>query len=169
MPQSLTDALQPLITSFATQMVRIVEEATTARIKAVLDGAFSSPKRRPGRPPKDAGLASLSLDMPARRTPSKQLCPVPGCKNPAAPVFGMVCAQHKDVPKVTIKKYREARKAAKAGTAPKPKKAPSSVKARKGRKPRKSTPQKTRTRRQGPRPTRPAPPTEAKATEGTKE
>jgi hypothetical protein len=41
----------------------------------------------------------------------KQLCPVPGCKNPAAPVFGMVCADHKNVPKAQIKKYREQRRA----------------------------------------------------------
>ena len=45
----------------------------------------------------------------------RQFCPVPGCKNPAAPVFGMVCAKHKDVAKSKIKKYREARKAKKLG------------------------------------------------------
>ena len=43
----------------------------------------------------------------------RQFCPVPGCKNPAAPVFGMVCAKHKDVAKSKIKKYREARRAKK--------------------------------------------------------
>jgi hypothetical protein len=47
--------------------------------------------------------------------PPTQLCPVPGCKNPAAPVFGMVCAEHKDVAKAKIKKYREARRATKLG------------------------------------------------------
>jgi hypothetical protein len=51
----------------------------------------------------------------ARKKPPKQFCPVPGCKNPAAPVFGMVCAKHKDVAKAKIKKYREARKAKKLG------------------------------------------------------
>ena len=40
-------------------------------------------------------------------------CPVPGCKNPAAPVFGMVCAKHKDVSKSQIAKYRQARRAKK--------------------------------------------------------
>ena len=49
----------------------------------------------------------------AFRRRAKQLCPVPGCTNPAAPVFGMVCAKHKDVPKAQIKKYRETRRAAK--------------------------------------------------------
>jgi hypothetical protein len=50
----------------------------------------------------------------ARRKPPRQLCPAPGCKNPAAPVFGMVCAKHKDVPKAKIKEYREARRRSKA-------------------------------------------------------
>jgi hypothetical protein len=36
---------------------------------------------------------------------------VPGCKNPAAPVFGMVCAKHRNVAKAKIRKYREARRA----------------------------------------------------------
>ena len=49
-----------------------------------------------------------------RRKGPIQLCPVPGCSNRAAPVFGMVCSKHKDLPKATIKKYREARRAKKA-------------------------------------------------------
>ena len=48
-----------------------------------------------------------------RRKGPIQLCPVPGCANRAAPVFGMVCAKHKDLPKAAIKKYREARRAKK--------------------------------------------------------
>jgi len=35
---------------------------------------------------------------------------VPGCKNPAAPIFGMVCKDHKNVAKSKIKKYREERR-----------------------------------------------------------
>jgi hypothetical protein len=50
-----------------------------------------------------------------RKKPPRQLCPVPGCKNTAAPVFGMVCADHKNVAKSKLKKYREARKAKKLG------------------------------------------------------
>jgi hypothetical protein len=46
-----------------------------------------------------------------RRKAPIQLCPVPGCTNRAAPVFGMVCAKHKDLPKMEIRKYREARRA----------------------------------------------------------
>jgi hypothetical protein len=66
--------------------------------------------RGPGRPP--AVLGSVGLRK--RRKGPIQLCPVPGCNNRAAPVFGMVCSKHKDLPKGEIKKYREARKAQKA-------------------------------------------------------
>jgi len=48
-----------------------------------------------------------------RRKGPIQLCPVPGCENRAAPVFGMVCAKHKDLPKAAIKKCREASRAKK--------------------------------------------------------
>jgi hypothetical protein len=47
--------------------------------------------------------------MAAKKTRPKQFCPVPGCKNVAAPIFGMVCKDHKNVAKSKIKKYREER------------------------------------------------------------
>lgn len=46
----------------------------------------------------------------ARRKSPVQLCPVPRCRNAAAPVYSMVCGAHKDVPKAKIKQYREARR-----------------------------------------------------------
>jgi hypothetical protein len=64
--------------------------------------------RRPGRPPK---ALAVTVSTKRRKKLPRQLCPVPGCKNPAAPIFGMVCAKHKDVSKTEIKKYREARRA----------------------------------------------------------
>jgi hypothetical protein len=60
---------------------------------------------------------SIAVARKARRKGPKQLCPVPGCKNPAAPVFGMVCSKHKDLPKTKINAYREARRAKKLKTA----------------------------------------------------
>jgi hypothetical protein len=84
-------------------------------VSAALGGA--PVKRGPGRPPKAA--KALAAVAPARKKPRKkappQYCPVPGCKNKAAPIFGMVCSDHKDVPKAKIKEYREARRAQKAG------------------------------------------------------
>jgi hypothetical protein len=113
--------LRSLVEEFVSRLVTSVEAEATNRARQMVISALGSgtlPRRR-GRPPKLArfGLAggnfgALVAAAPGRRRP-KQLCPVPGCGNPAAPVFGMVCAKHKDVPKAQIKKYREARRAAK--------------------------------------------------------
>jgi hypothetical protein len=106
--------LSSLITSFTVQIVQVIEQATEARIRTALSGAFGPAKRGPGRPPKNALLPAAPIAKAVKRKGPKQLCPVPGCKNPAAPVFGMVCKNHKDVPKGKIKEYRAKRKAAKA-------------------------------------------------------
>ena len=109
---SIQSTINSLTEAFARQLASVVEQAAAARIQsAILDG-LGAGGRGPGRPRKDA-IGALSLGVPRRKAP-KQLCPVPGCKNAAAPVFGMVCAKHKDVPKAKIKKYREDRRAAKA-------------------------------------------------------
>ena len=95
------------IETFTRQIVATVEAAVAQRIQAALAGALGVPQKRgPGRPPKQA--AAHVAPVAARK---KQLCPVPGCKNPAAPVFGMVCREHKNVAKSKIRKYREARRA----------------------------------------------------------
>jgi hypothetical protein len=101
-----------VIEAFTNQLVSTVEAAVAQRIQVALAGAFGVPQKRgPGRPPKHlaatAPLTLASVPAPARK---KQLCPVPGCKNAAAPVFGMVCKEHKKVAKSKIKKYREARR-----------------------------------------------------------
>ena len=111
--------IQTLIEDFANQLSALMEREALDRARVAVEGALGGGKRGPGRPPKAVSLAS-SLRLTGfgngkrqRRKGPKQLCPVPGCKNPAAPVFGMVCAKHKDVPKAQIKKYREARRAKK--------------------------------------------------------
>ena len=101
-----------LIEAFTNQLLATVEAAVAQRIQAALASAFGAPQKRgPGRPPKHPAATEhftpSSVPAPARK---KQLCPVPGCKNPAAPVFGMVCKEHKNVAKAKIKKYREARR-----------------------------------------------------------
>lgn len=109
---SVQATIGSLTEAFVRQLASVVEQAAAARIQsAILDGLGGA--RGPGRPRKDVGIATLALGVARRKAP-KQLCPVPGCKNAAAPVFGMVCAKHKDVPKAKIKKYREDRRAAKA-------------------------------------------------------
>jgi hypothetical protein len=106
-----------LVETFTRQLVATVEAAAVQRIQTALAGALGVPQKRgPGRPPKR--LASTAAPAPAP-TPArkKQLCPVPGCKNLAAPVFGMVCKEHKNLAKSKIKKYREQRREAKVAHA----------------------------------------------------
>jgi len=104
------------IEAFTRQLVAAVEAATTQRIQAALAGAFGVPQKRgPGRPPKQLAAAA-PLALASTPTRKKQLCPVPGCKNAAAPVFGMVCKDHKNVSKAKIKKYREERRGSSQST-----------------------------------------------------
>jgi hypothetical protein len=102
------------VESFTQQLAATVEAAVVQRIQAALAGAFGVPQKRgPGRPPKQTvvRVAPVAVKRTAeRKKPPKQLCPVPGCKNPAAPIFGMVCKEHKNVAKSKIKKYREQRR-----------------------------------------------------------
>jgi hypothetical protein len=105
--------VRSLIDDFTDQLTALVERQALDQARAAVESALGV--RRPGRPAK---IAPLSTGAKVRKKLPKQFCPVPGCKNPAAPVFGMVCANHKDVAKTKIRKYREARKAAKLGVKP---------------------------------------------------
>jgi hypothetical protein len=100
--------LTAIVANFTSQLTAIIERETLDRARAAVVGALGSGNGR--------GTSIKALDIatgrPRKKAP-KQLCPVPGCKNPAAPVFGMVCAKHKDISKTKIKKYREARRAKK--------------------------------------------------------
>jgi hypothetical protein len=109
--------IRDLIMSFSAQLTAEIQAQVLAQTRmAVMNALGVSPSRGPGRPPKPQraiGLVRPSAFAKTRKKPPRQLCPVPGCKNTAAPIFGMVCAKHKDVAKSKIKKYREARKAKK--------------------------------------------------------
>ncbi len=124
----MTDtALRSIVDDFVNQLSAALEAQVLARVQTTVLSALGTPvKRGPGRPPKNAtavlaGRLGNGFSLAPRKAAPKQLCPVPGCKNPAAPVFGMVCAQHKDLPKAKIKAYREARRKAKATEAAKTK------------------------------------------------
>jgi hypothetical protein len=110
----MANALSDLITDFAGKLTALVHSHAMERARARVNAALGmeAPKRR-GRPPTGATAVASVAKKPRKKAP-RQLCPVPGCKNPAAPIFGMVCAKHKDVAKSKIRKYREARKAKKA-------------------------------------------------------
>lgn len=147
-----TSEIQSIVGDFVDRLAAALEQDIIARLQANVAAALGMPvKRGPGRPPKNApvfpsGPALATLGTVRRKRP-RQLCPVPGCTNTAAPIFGMVCADHKDVSKAKIREYREARKVAKstgasksvgrkakAKAAAKPAKAKAT--AAKGRKPR---------------------------------
>jgi hypothetical protein len=95
--------IRSLIEDFSARIGALVEQSVLERARAVVDGALRSNGAAHGRK--------------LRKKAPVQLCPVPGCKNPAAPVFGMVCSDHKGLPKAKIKKYREARRAKKLKSA----------------------------------------------------
>jgi len=114
---SIESTISSLTEAFARQLATVVEQAAAARIQAAILGGFAggaSVVRGPGRRATNVvgALPAVAFAAPGRNAP-KQLCVFPGCMNPAAPVFGMVCAKHKDMPKAKIKKYREDRRAAK--------------------------------------------------------
>jgi len=91
--------IQTLVDDFARRLQNLIENDVIDRARSAVAGAL--------------GANGVSRGFKARRKVPTQFCPVPGCKNKAAPVFGMVCAEHKSVPKAKIKKYREARRAKK--------------------------------------------------------
>jgi hypothetical protein len=102
-----------IVQEFVTRLSSMIEEDSVTRARTVVLSAFGvssgGGRRGPGRP---SGVGAIARSE--RRKGPIQLCPVPGCKNRAAPVFGMVCSKHKDLPKAKIKKYRDRRRAKKA-------------------------------------------------------
>ncbi len=108
MPRNASGSIAAIVSQFIEQLSVALEEealdrAREAVLSAVGGGSRRGPggvRRGPGRPP----------GRP-RKKPPIQYCPVPGCRNRAAPVFGMVCGDHKGLPKGQIKKFREQRRA----------------------------------------------------------
>jgi len=103
--------VQDLVQQFVERLSSLIEQDTVSRAREAVLTAFGG--RAPaGLQLRGAGKLTSPIGRKRRKGPI-QLCPVPGCSNRAAPVFGMVCSKHKDLPKSEIKKYREARRAQK--------------------------------------------------------
>ena len=86
-----TPLLKPLLLDFARQIASAAERITLERVRQVLEGARGRRVR-------------LKRSGPAAR------CYFPGCKNTAAPRFGMFCAAlHKNISAAEKAKYRAAR------------------------------------------------------------
>jgi hypothetical protein len=115
MPKKRSGDIHAIVQNFVARLSSLIEEDAVTRARAAVLSAFGVGGKTGGR---GAAGRLVSADSSAlrrqRRKGPIQLCPVPGCKNRAAPVFGMVCADHKGLPKATIKKYREQRRARKA-------------------------------------------------------
>ena len=109
-PSSL---LTPIIEQFAARLAQTVEQFTINRIEQAVRAQASSLRGGRGR----AG---------ARARRAQVLCYYPGCKNVAAPRFGMFCAaEHKNLSKAEKEKYRaqHAKKAPAAAAAKRSRKA----------------------------------------------
>ena len=92
-----TSLINPIVQEFAQRLAAVVERFTVGRIEAAVRASGNALQGRRGRA---AGAA---------RSRGKTLCYYPGCKNVAAPRFGMFCAAlHKDLPKAEKEKYRAA-------------------------------------------------------------
>ena len=93
-------AIQQLVSEFEKSIMAVAREQVHAEIMAKLGTQV-------------AGKAIVLKTGKTRRKGPIQLCPAPGCKERAAPVFGMVCRTHKGTAKATVAKWRVARKKAK--------------------------------------------------------
>ena len=120
--------IRHIVGDFVGQLSTLIEQDAVARARQAIMSAFSGSDaasltvngKRRGRPPGSGRRAGAMLALAGvaggtgvkkRKKAPIQLCPVPGCTNRAAPVFGMVCSKHKDLPKAEIRKFREARRA----------------------------------------------------------
>jgi hypothetical protein len=116
-----TSLINPIVQEFAQRLAAVVERFTVGRIEAAVRASGNALQGRRGRA---AG---------ATRSRGKTLCYYPGCKNVAAPRFGMFCAAlHKDLPKAEKEKYRAAHEKSN-GAAARGKKAAAGAKKRKPR------------------------------------
>jgi hypothetical protein len=78
-----------------------------AKVAARKTKAPAKPAGKAKAKAKAKGVAGAKITKRAPR-----LCPVPGCKNPGAPAFGMMCKVHKDIPKVERDRLFAARREA---------------------------------------------------------
>ena len=105
--------LELLVTHFVDGLSAAIEAEVIERARRHVAAALTPRWGRRRTLPDAIAL----LGIRPRKKPPIQLCPVPGCQKPAAPVYGMVCAEHRHIAKATIRQYRDQRRAAKAKAA----------------------------------------------------
>lgn len=108
--------VENVIREFATKLMAVVREEVVEGVDAMFESDYPSVVGKTGIAASN-GKPTIHPINPRAKTKANgapiQLCPVPGCKERAAPSLGMVCMKHKSVPKAQIAKYREARRKAK--------------------------------------------------------
>jgi hypothetical protein len=103
--------ISKLVTDFERNIVAAVREQVQAEVVAALEPRVAEMERRVANTEATTRLiAKLAKVSKPRRKGPIQLCPAPGCKERAAPVFRMLCKKHKGAPKATVTKWREARR-----------------------------------------------------------
>jgi hypothetical protein len=94
--------IKEIVGAFIRDLKVVIQEENRRAIMASLAGGGARSSK--------TVVSSPELKKKRRKGPI-QLCPVPKCGERAAPIYGMVCAKHKSLPKATIKAYRDARRA----------------------------------------------------------
>lgn len=98
-----------LMKDFEVKIVATVREQVRAELIESIGRTAVKATSHVSKVLKNGAVAPAAVKPPRKKGPV-QLCPAPGCKERAAPIFGMVCAKHKGTPKKTIAKWREDRR-----------------------------------------------------------
>lgn len=121
--RSSSAAIRALVDEFVLKLDLIVNGSAhalmrTLRLETYPQGIGMKPRSRVVmfRAPEpwvgDAGVP-MKMDPVERRAPRRPFpCLVPGCTSVGAPIYGMVCVEHRKTPKRKIARLRADRKAA---------------------------------------------------------
>jgi len=88
----------------------VVQKGERAKAIYALRGTKGKAPKKAKR--SKANAAKTPKPKKAKKTRPPLNCPYPGCENKAAPVFGMMCKEHKDVPKKDRQRMFAERRAA---------------------------------------------------------
>jgi hypothetical protein len=129
---SCVNSIQVIVSTFVADLVARVEEDVLRRTLEAVTGVFAKLPHGLTTASRSVALGSQTVSraerpvmkvkfrngtwvaVKVRRPREKLLCPVPGCEGLAAPIFGMVCGEHRNVSKQKIARYRAYKKAARS-------------------------------------------------------
>lgn len=114
--EAATDTVQKIMRTAVVQIMDIARAAARSELIAELSEGAPTTERMletVGHAMRSAAAPTKPGSKPtikARKKGPIQLCPSPGCRERAAPVYGMLCKKHKGVSKTIVAKWREARR-----------------------------------------------------------